>query len=69
MEGISTPMDVDQQVDLSFYLPGLAGEINLEGTVKKILNDKNQIRIGLKFSEIDAKYKAKLYEFLVPAGA
>ncbi len=69
MEGISNPMDVDQQLNLSFSLPGLAGEINLEGVVKKILNDKNQIRIGMKFNEIDAKYKAKLYEFLVPAGA
>jgi len=69
MEGISNPMDVDQQVNLSFCLPGLAGEINLEGVVKKILNDKNQVRIGMKFNEIDAKYKAKLYDFLAPAGA
>jgi c-di-GMP-binding flagellar brake protein YcgR len=69
MEDISNPMDVDQQVNLSFSLPGLAGEVNLEGVVKKILNDKNQMRIGMKFDEIDAKYKAKLYEFLAPAGA
>ena len=69
VEGISNPIDVDQQVNLSFSLPGLAGEVNIEGVVKKILNDKNQIKIGTKFNEIDAKYKAKLYEFLAPAGA
>ncbi|MEA2108680.1 MAG: flagellar brake protein [Pseudomonadota bacterium] len=69
MEGISNPMDVDQQVNLSFCLPGLVDELNLEGVVKKILNDKNQIKIGLKFNEIEAKYKAKFYEFLAHAGA
>lgn len=69
MEGITNPMDVDQQVNLSFCLPGLAGEVNLEAVVKKILNDKSQARIGMKFNEIDATNKAKLYEFLAPAGA
>ena len=69
MEGISEPMEVDQQVTLSFCLPGSVDELNLEGVVKKILKDKNQIKIGLKFNDIDAKYKAKLYDFLAPAGA
>ena len=69
MENISNPMDVDQQVNLSFSLPGLAGEVNLEGVVKKICNDKHQIKIGMKFIEIETKYKAKLYKFLAPAGA
>lgn len=69
MEGISNPMEVDQQVTLSFCLPGSVDELNLEGVVKKILKDKNQIKIGLKFNEIEAKYRVNFYEFLAPAGA
>ncbi|MBN2333070.1 MAG: flagellar brake protein [Deltaproteobacteria bacterium] len=68
LEGVNNALAVDQEVGISFCLPGVVEELLLAGIVRTVMHD-DSVKIGIKFNLLEGMPKAKLYKFLATAGA
>lgn len=57
-------METNNEIGLSFQLPGVEKELTVTAKHQTISKDKNNISIGVKFIDIDREIKEKLYGFL-----
>ena len=57
-------METNNEISLSFQLPGVEKELSVTAKHQTISKDKNNVIIGAKFVGIDGEIKEKIYNFL-----
>ncbi len=75
--GITTPeygssislFELNREIRIEFYLPGIEEELSADADQKSIKMDTDGSSIGLEFVEMDSSVKSKLIDFLSKAGA
>ncbi len=68
-EGLINLLELNNEIRLGFYLPGIAEELSADADQKSIKIDTDGSSIGIEFVEIDSSVKTKLIDFLSKAGA
>ncbi len=61
-------LQVDNEIGVSFQLPGVEETITLTGKQKNIKKDKVNINIGIEFNNMNIEVQERLYDFLSTAG-
>ena len=75
--GIATPeygssislFELNREIRIGFYLPGIEEELSADADQKSIKMDTDGSSIGIEFVEMDSSVKSKLIDFLSKAGA
>ena len=75
--GIATPeygspislFELNREIRIGFYLPGIEEELSADADQKSIKMDTDGSSIGIEFVEMDSSVKSKLINFLSKAGA
>jgi hypothetical protein len=62
-------LQVDNEIGVSFQLPGVAEKLTVEGRQKNIKQDNDNVGIGAEFSNMNHEVQDRLYNFLATAGA
>ncbi len=65
----SLKLQVDNEISVSFQLPGVEKDLIVAGEQKSMKKDRDSVYVGVKFSNMDIEVQEKLYEFLSKAGA
>jgi c-di-GMP-binding flagellar brake protein YcgR len=65
----SLKLHVDNEISVSFQLPGVEKELIIAGEQKNIKKDRDSVSIGIKFSNMNIEVQEKLYDFLSKAEA
>jgi len=68
-EGLINLLELNNEIRIGFYLPGIAEELSANADQKGIKIDTDGSSIGIEFVEMDSSVKAKLIDFLSKAGA
>ncbi|NIA09116.1 MAG: hypothetical protein GWP10_05010 [Nitrospiraceae bacterium] len=58
-------VQIDEEVTLKCQFPGIEGEQAISGKVKTIKRDKQQMTLGVMFSEIDPKIKDAIAQYVL----
>lgn len=62
-------LQVDNEIGISFQLPGDKEELNVSGKQKNIKQERDSVSIGVKFIDTSIELQERLYNFLSLAGA
>ncbi len=60
-------MQVDNEIGVGFQLPGVEEIITITGKQKYIKKDKDNVHIGILFSDLGIEVQEILYDFLSTA--
>ncbi len=61
-------LQIDNEIDVDFQLPGVEETITITGKQKNIKKDKVNINIGIEFNNMNIEVQERLYGFLSTAG-
>ncbi len=62
-------LQIDNEIGVSFQLPGVEKKLTTTGKQKNIKKDKDNVNIGILFSDMTIEVQETLYGFLSTAGA
>ena len=68
IEESTDQLQIDNEIGVSFQLPGVEEKLNITGKQKNIKKDKDNVHIGILFSDMGIKVQERLYGFLSTAG-
>ncbi len=68
IENNSGLLQVDNEIDVGVQFPGVAETIAITGKQKYIKKDKDNVHIGILFSDLGIEVQEILYDFLSTAG-
>ncbi|MFQ5715057.1 MAG: flagellar brake protein [Candidatus Scalinduaceae bacterium] len=57
-------LQIDNEIIVSFQLPGVEEKLTITGKQKNIKKDKDSVHIGVSFSDMGIEVQEKLYDFL-----
>jgi c-di-GMP-binding flagellar brake protein YcgR len=57
-------LQIDNEIGVDFQLPGVEEKITIPGKQKSIKKDKDNVDIGILFSDMATEVQEKLYDFL-----
>ncbi len=57
-------LQIDNEIGVDFQLPGVEEKITIPGKQKSIKEDKDNVNIGILFSDMATEVQEKLYDFL-----
>ena len=57
-------LQVDNEIVVSFQLPGVEEKIDIPGKQKNIKKDRDNVQIGILYSDMGIEVQEKLYDFL-----
>ncbi len=69
IENSSGLLEVDNEIGVSFQLPGVEKMLTATGKEKYIKEDTDNVSIGVEFNNMDNETQERLYGFLSAAGA
>ncbi len=69
VENSSGLLDVDNEIGVSFQLPGVEKTLTATGKEKYIKEDTENVNIGVEFNNMDNETQERLFDFLSAAGA
>jgi c-di-GMP-binding flagellar brake protein YcgR len=64
----SLVLQVDDEIGISFQLPGVKEELTVAGKQKNIKKDGDSVSIGIKFDKWNIEAQERIYGFLATAG-
>ncbi len=62
-------LQIDNDIGVSFQLPGVEEKLTITGKQKNIRKDKDSVNIGILFSDMGIEVQERLYDFLSTGGA
>ncbi len=62
-------LQIDNEIGVSFQLPGVEEKLTITGKQKNIRKDKDNVNIGILFSDMGIEVQERLYDFLSTGGA
>lgn len=68
-ESLTNLLELNSEIKMGFYLPGIAEELIADADQKSIKIDTDGSSIGIEFVGMDSAVKEKLIDFLSKAGA
>ncbi len=69
IENSSGLLEVDNEIGVSFQLPGIEKIFTATGKEKYIKEDTDNVNIGVEFNNMDIETQERLFDFLSAAGA
>ncbi len=69
IENSSGLLEVDNEIGVSFQLPGIEKIFTATGKEKHIKEDTDNVNIGVEFNNMDIETQERLFDFLSAAGA
>jgi c-di-GMP-binding flagellar brake protein YcgR len=62
-------LQIDNEIVVSLQLPGVEEKLTITGKQKNIKKDKDNVNIGVLFSDMSIEVQEKLYDFLLTGSA
>ncbi len=64
IEKSADQLQIDNEIGISFQLPGVEEKLDIPGKQKNIKKDRDNVQIGILFSDMGIEVQEKLYDFL-----
>lgn len=60
-------LELNNEISVGFYLPGIEEELSIDAKQRSVKNDTDSASIGIEFSKMDSTVQTKLFGFLSKA--